>query len=74
MKKLTTTKFHNFSRSTAFILTVFSNEVIWIAQKNQFPIISIGGFLNKPPEILFLVGGFLGEPPVEIHDLYMRFS
>jgi len=59
MKKLSTTKFHNFSRSTTFILVVFSNDVIGKAQKIQFQIISTSSFLNKPH--------------VEIHDFYMRF-
>jgi len=56
MKKLSTTKFHNFSRSTTFILIVYSNEVIWKAQKIQFQINFTGGFLKQPPvEIWFLV-------------------
>jgi len=54
MENLSTTKFHNFLRTTTFILTVFPKEVIWKAQKIQFQIIARGGFVNKPPvEIWF---------------------
>jgi hypothetical protein len=47
-KKLSTTKFHNFYRSTTFILLIFSYEGIWKTQKikgeNDFHCVEIEGF------------------------------
>jgi len=65
MKKLSTAKFHNFSRSTTFILMVFFKRGHLKNSKIQFQIISRN---------MIFTGGFLGEPAVEIHDFCRRFS
>jgi hypothetical protein len=49
IKKLSTIKFHNFSKFTTFILVVLSFEIVWKTQTIKDKNIFSGGSLRKPP-------------------------
>jgi hypothetical protein len=84
IKKISTTKFHNFYRPTTFILVIFfirchlknskklRVKVIFSDSFLRKPYVEIStyGYLRKPPlKITVFIGSFLNES----HVLYMRF-
>jgi hypothetical protein len=62
-KTLSTTKFHNFLRSTTFISVVLSSEIVWKTQKIRIKMISSADFLKNA---WISTSGFLNEPSIEI--------